>query len=242
MFDIPQRSQEPEILDDLSLQGQELGRNLLELGRVNQLLGGHRIARKALRSILPPAGICRGPLYLADVGCGGGDTMAHLVDHPYFRDYPLELTGFDNSKHALQWARKWYPHPRLHFEELDALQAWPSKKFHAVFFNLVLHHFSDAQILTLLRQAAQRSDYIIINDLQRNWFPYHLFRLASRLGGFSPISRHDGLLSIKKSFTHRYWEQLLERAELGSYRIHWYWAFRWVVTIECRSAPGKKGS
>lgn len=238
MLDIPQRSQEPEILDDLSLQGPELGRNLQELGRVNRLLGGHRIARKALRSTLASVGKDQEPLHLADVGCGGGDTLAHLLEHPSLSDHALDLTGYDNSSHALDWARKWYPHPQLHFEELDALRAWPPKHFHAVFFNLVLHHFTDAQILDLLQRAAQRSNFIIINDLQRNWLPYLLFRLASRLGGFSPISRHDGLLSIKKSFTRKHWERLLERAQLDSYQIHWYWAFRWVVTIDCRSAAG----
>ena len=220
MFDIPQRSQEPEILDDLSLQSQALGQNLLELAQ----------------AILPPPENHPQSLLLADVGCGGGDTMAHLLHHSYFRDYSLEFTGFDCSKEALRWARKWYPYPQLHFEELDAMQTWPARRFHAVFFNLVLHHFTDAQIITLLQQAARNSDFIIINDLQRNWLPYYLFRLASRLGRFSPISRHDGLLSIKKSFTRRHWEQLLKRAGLPTYRIRWYWAFRWVVTIECRTS------
>ncbi|MDZ7846073.1 MAG: hypothetical protein U5L96_04540 [Owenweeksia sp.] len=59
-------------------------------------------------------------------------------------------------------------------------------------YNLVLHHFTTPQVEELLKATRAMGAAILINDLQRSRLAYQLFRIASRLAGFSSISRYDG--------------------------------------------------
>ncbi|MFZ6050456.1 methyltransferase domain-containing protein [Halocola ammonii] len=233
MLKIRERSREPEILDDLELTGNDLTENLRELGKVNRLLGGHQIAISAVREILSddPKSNWR----IADLGCGGGDTLAALAKTPIFKNRKLELVGLDANSTAVEFAKKENAaFDNIHFVCADLFENWPEENFDIVLFNLVLHHFSDDQIVELLQRAAENSRFIVINDLQRNWIPYQLFRLTSRIFRFSHISRHDGKLSVKKSFTKKDWNRLLNKADLKNFKLKWRWAFRWVAIIDTK--------
>ena len=233
MLNIRERSREPEILDDLELTGNDLTENLRELGKVNRLLGGHQIAVRAVSEILrdDPKSNWR----IADLGCGGGDTLSALARHPKFKKLKFELVGLDANQTAVNFARKeTAKFKNIEFVCADLFKEWPVEEFDIVLFNLVLHHFSDEQIVQLLQRAAANSRFIVINDLQRNWIPYQLFRLTSRVLRFSHISRHDGKLSVKKSFTKNDWTRLLNKAGLRKFKLQWRWAFRWMAIIDTK--------
>jgi len=233
MLNIRQRSREPEILDDLELEGNDLTANLRELGKVNRLLGGHQIAVKSVKEIAKDVG--KKNWRIADLGCGGGDTLAALASDPGLKNLQLELVGLDANQTAVNFAsEETAEHKNIQFECADLFKPWPEMQFDIVLFNLVLHHFSDEEIVELLTRAAKNSRFIVINDLQGNWIPYHLFRMTSRILRFSHISRHDGKLSVKKSFTKRDWHSLLNKAQLKNFKLKWRWAFRWVAIIDTK--------
>lgn len=233
MLNISERSREPEILDDLELTGNDLRENLRELGKVNRLLGGHQIAVSAVSEILRDDS--KSNWRIADLGCGGGDTLAALAENSGFKNRSLQLVGLDANQTAVDFARKENAaFANIHFVCADLFKEWPEEKFDIVLFNLVLHHFSDDQIVQLLQRAAENSRFIVVNDLQRNWIPYQLFRLTSRIFRFSHISRHDGKLSVKKSFTKKDWNRLLNKADLKNFKLKWRWAFRWVAIIDTK--------
>lgn len=233
MLKIKNRSREPEILDDLELKGHDLTENLRELGKVNRLLGGHQVAIRAVCEIVRSDN--KKSWRIADLGCGGGDTLAAIAGHPKFKKLKFELVGLDANQRAVEFASEENAELKnIDFVCADLFKDWPEEKFDIVLFNLVLHHFSDEQIVELLKRAASNSRFIVINDLQRNWIPYHLFRLISRILRFSRISRHDGKLSVKKSFTKKDWTRLLNKAGLRKFKLTWRWAFRWVAIIDTK--------
>lgn len=228
LWHFPHRSYQPELLDDLQLEPANLARNLRELESVNRLLGGHRLLGRLIAREAP---VSVGPLRIADIGCGGGDALHFLARHPALAGRRLALTGLDHSPQVLAYARHHHAHPRIAYRHMDALQPWPSTTYHLICFNLVLHHFTDAQLITLLRRAARHSHTLLITDLHRSRLAYAGFALLARLWRFSYVSRHDGLLSVRKSFRRRDWYRLCRAAGLPPPRVRWCWAFRWAVVV-----------
>ncbi|MDR9441531.1 MAG: methyltransferase domain-containing protein [Schleiferiaceae bacterium] len=227
-LEFARRSYQPELLDDLRIAPQDLARNLRELAAVNRLLGGHRNLFRLIRQEAPRHA---DPLRIADVGCGGGDALHYLTRQPGLAARKLELTGLDHSPLVLDYARQHHGHPLIRYQQLDALKPWPAEQYHLICFNLVLHHFTDAQLITLLQRASRQGQALLITDLHRSRLAYAGFACLARLLGFSYVSRHDGLLSVRKSFTRRDWHRLCRAAGLPPPEVSWRWAFRWAVVV-----------
>ena len=70
---------------------------------------------------------------------------------------------------------------------------------------------------------------MVVNDLHRNALAYFLFRL---LGLFirNPMTREDGLISIRKAFKREDLENMSKNMNAKS-SIQWKWAFRyqWII-------------
>ena len=69
------RSDEIEIMDDLSISGEVINQTLRELNIINKLLGGNQISVSALKRLVKN----EDKLKLADLGCGGGDIMVEMA-------------------------------------------------------------------------------------------------------------------------------------------------------------------
>lgn len=228
----PQRSKEPEILDDLQLGGEEHAKNLRELNLVNRWLGGHKILIKGLSRVLSSSVQTNQVLHVADLGCGGGDSLMVLANMARKKGIKLKLTGVDVSASAVAFAQKaTCAYPEIEIRQMDVFSDEFRQLNADIFtFNLVLHHFDNDSIRRLLKEC-NKSGAVIVNDLQRNRLAYLLFHLISRLFGFSYIGRHDGLLSIKKSFSRSDWKTMLASTGIKGAEVSWRWAFRYLVLI-----------
>ena len=94
-----------EIIDDFSLEGEELITNLKEIEVYNKLLGGYG----ALLSALDQTIFCLpvGNEYtLLDVGCGGADTMKRVAEISTKRGYKLKMKGIDANPFIVEYAKK----------------------------------------------------------------------------------------------------------------------------------------
>jgi len=60
--------------------------------------------------------------------------------------------------------------------------------------------------------------------------------------GASEMFRHDGPLSVLRGFTRTELEQLAAEARLSEARVHWRWAFRWVLTTISARSPAATDS
>ena len=240
MFYFKNRSLEPEILDDFALSGNDLTKNLAELEKVNTYLGGYRLITQAIEPLLQQHTGSK-PFVLADVGCGGGDSLRAIAKWAERRKYEIQLTGLDANPTAVAYAaQQSAAFANIRYQQLDILSpAFQELQADGYMFNLFLHHFSNQQIIDFLTVCRQKKATVLINDLQRSKLAYHLFRLASKAMGFSYISRHDGKLSVQKSFTRAEWKQLLAEAGYLNYQISWKWAFRYLVTASALSTHAK---
>ncbi len=224
------RSRQKEILDDFELQGNDLTQNLRELQWVNSNLGGYSVVKEGIERIVDKGNLLS-PIRVVDVGCGGGDTLRELAKWSANRPFNLELTGVDANVNAIDFAKmRSIDFPKIQYKQLNIF----SNEFKAmgadiVMLNLFVHHFEEDQIVEFLAACREKNSVVFINDLQRSAVAYLLFRLTSKLINFSKISRHDGLLSIRKAFTRKELTELLAKAGFTKFSIKWKWAFRYQV-------------
>lgn len=230
------RATEEEIMDDLSLQGEELDKTLANLGVVNRWLGSHLSVRSSVRrglSFLSQAEKEQ-PLRLIDVGCGGGDSLRMLAKWSDSQDIDLQLTGLDANPHIISWAKKESAHlPAIDFLQGNVLEDeinW--EDYDLVLCGLFLHHFSEEEHLYLLEKwRAAGIKLILVYDLQRSWLPYLLFQLTSRLLRFTPMARADGALSVRRGFHRRELIQLMTQFQPKAYQCWWRWAFQYQLIV-----------
>ena len=110
--------------------------------------------------------------------------------------------------------------------------------FDFVLASQMLHHFSDDQIVQLLRawaRLARRA--IIIADLVRHPIAYHGVRLLTRAFTRNEMTRCDAPLSVQRACTMAEWRELIRRADVGAFDIEWALPFRMlgVISLEGRA-------
>ena len=220
-----------ENMDDFSLSGQQLTDTLDDLARVNRWLGGHAIVRSGMKQIIEQL-VLPTPhtLRVADLGCGGGETLRMLAAWAQKASIPILLTGIDANAATISYARE----AARDFPEIDYLQAnamdesCPFDDYDVVICSLFLHHLEEPEQVRLLRNVMQAGvKAILINDLQRSVLAWLLFYPVSRILGLSPLSRHDGALSVRKSFHRNELAGLMKKCGIHTFSINWKWAFRY---------------
>lgn len=227
------RATQTELMDDLHLSGEALRRNLKELEIINTWLGGFRTVTGALGR-LPAAG----PLRLADLGCGGGDTLRAIARWANKKQVPLQLLGFDANAFMVDYARhKCRAYPNIEISRQDVFsRAFQSQQFDVITCSLFCHHFRDQELVGLLRQLrGQARVALIINDLHRHPLAYYSIKWITRLLPCSHLVRHDAPLSVLRAFTRQELKNLLQQAGFGAYSLRWSWAFRWQIIIPADS-------
>jgi 2-polyprenyl-3-methyl-5-hydroxy-6-metoxy-1,4-benzoquinol methylase len=230
---LKQRSNQAELMDDLSLSGDELRRNLEELEVINTWLGGYKVVLDALEKLLD--GYTGAPLRIADIGCGGGDTLRHIAKWARRKDIPLQLTGIDANDFMVQYARqRCGGFPEISFEQHDVFsERFKQERYDIVVCSLFCHHFTDEQLVSLFRQLHRQAGMaVIINDLHRHWLAYHSIKLLTRFFSDSYLVKNDAPLSVWRAFRREELQRLVQEAGIDRYSLRWMWAFRWQLLLK----------
>ncbi len=219
-----QRSNELELIDkgNAYYVHEEYTECLYQMGRIGLLLGGDRATMQVITQY------AKQPLSILDVGCGGGALADRLA-----KIFPrVHITGIDTSLEAISYAQR-YASDRVVFEHrTNPVLKEPEKSYDIVMATLVCHHLSDEQIIDFLKRAARVArKAVIINDLHRHWLAYISFQVIAPLLFPNRLIKHDGLLSIKRSFVRSELQSLLDCAGLKG-TVSWYPLFRWLVKVE----------
>ena len=220
-------------MDDLKLATEDLRQNLDELETINTWLGGyapvlHALAR--LRARFPTGR----PLRVADLGSGGGDTLRHVARWARKNGAAVELTGIDANAFMLEYAAaKSREYPEISYQQFDIFSPeFQTQPFDILTCSLFCHHFTDEELVTLLRQWQQQAGLaVVVNDLHRHWLAYYSIKWLTRLLGGSYLVRHDAPLSVARAFRRADWVALLARAGITRYELRWCWAFRWQLAL-----------
>ncbi len=218
-----------EIMDNFDLPLNELDPVLKGLGSLNSWFGGHKTLIRALKDFPVQAGN-----HISDWGCGGGDALKAIAQWASKQSLPLQLTGVDAAPAAIAFAQK----ETAEFDNIHYLQTMvmseelkPSQ-FDIVVSSLFTHHFEDDAWVALIKKMLDCSHKgVVITDLHRHWMLYYSLIAIFTIVIPNKMMRHDGPLSVKRSFTRKELVELLAKAGVTQYKIRWKWAFRWQITI-----------
>jgi len=231
LIDTSKRKMETEQMDDFTVQGDLLTETLDQLARINRYLGGNQVTMNGLKKILKDHPVDK-PLTIVDMGCGNGDVLRCIAEYGKKGGYDFRLIGIDANAHTVDYARKLSGnYKELSFQQLDVFsEEFQKLEYDLVLATLFLHHFSEEEIVTLLQSVMKTATVgMVVNDLHRNALAYFLFRL---LGLFirNPMTREDGLISIRKAFKREDLENMSKKINAKS-SIQWKWAFRyqWII-------------
>lgn len=192
---------EPELIDQQSLDPAELDRSLGEVWQVNRYLGGNALLKGHLSRMLQGA---RGRVSLLDVATGSADIPLALLDWGRRRGLDLAVTAVDINPQMVELARRRTAGaPAIRIAQADGRRLpYPDAHFDVAMCNLALHHLDDAGAADLLREMDRVSRVgWVVADLERRTLAYWGARLLARVVWRSPLTRHDGPLSVRRAFT-----------------------------------------
>ncbi|MFL9831794.1 methyltransferase domain-containing protein [Flavobacterium sp. ST-87] len=227
------RTQETEIMDDFSLQGEELQSALDQIARINQFLGGNKLTLEGVQKLLQNTDYS-GTIVIADIGCGNGDMLRMLDRYGQKNNINFKLIGIDANAFTINHARALSNNfKNIEYRCIDIF----SEEFTAIHYDIVLctltlHHFNDEAIIDIITIFNKNATIgIVINDLHRSKLAYGLFKVICFVFNLNHMGRKDGLVSILRGFKKRELEAFSKKINLSNYTINWKWAFRyqWII-------------
>lgn len=204
----------PELMDQ-PCRYEDLRGCLRSIASVNRLTLAYRPTLSWLESLRCANTAKDRPLHIVDVGCGYGDMLRRIHRWAGDRHVPVILTGIDLNPDAVRAAREVTPPEVATFLVGNAYAFDPPGGIDVVISSLLTHHLENAAIVDLLvwmEVTAKRGWFI--NDLHRQPLPYRAFRVFRGLTTWHPFVKHDGAVSILRSFRRDDWRALLRAAAI----------------------------
>lgn len=229
----PSRRRDAEILDDPDADPALALRSLRDVALANAFFGGKRaVVREVGVTIasLPRGSRCS----LLDVGTGIGDIPRAAQRQGARRGIAVETIGLELSVAIAQASAA----RCTHAVAADALALpFASGSIDIVTCSQVLHHFDGAPAAQLLRECTRVARLaVIIGDLRRSWIAIAGLWAGSYLLGFHPVSRHDGIVSIRRGYTLDELQALVQSSTGCEPHTHGGLGFRVVARWSPRSS------
>jgi SAM-dependent methyltransferase len=222
---------------DLPDQPKELlQQDLRNLTIINRYLGGYRGVMRAVARLVEEQKLAR--FSLLDVGAGSGDIPARIATRIRKKRIAARLVAIETEPVTVAVAaEKTRDYPEISLVQGDAMALpFRAASFDFVLASQLLHHFSEDNVVTLLRtwsKVARRA--IIVSDLVRHPLAYYGIRAITRLFTGNVMTLTDAPLSVWRAFTMAEWRELFRRADVGQFEIFWVFPFRVMALISIRS-------
>lgn len=223
---LAERAIADERMDDPSLDPKVYTEVLHDLAKVNTVT----MARRPTLSFLAQAFEGRQSFRLLDVGFGDGDMLRTIARWADRRGIAVELVGIDLNLRSVAAARAATSERlSIDYRAGDYAQL-AGESWDVVISSLVAHHMTREELVPFLRfmEAEARAGWFV-NDLHRHGFAYAGWPLLASAMGWHPIVRHDGHLSIARSYRPGEWTPLLAEAEITQARVFRAFPFRLCV-------------
>lgn len=214
-----------ELLDEEGHDPAELAHSLAQVARVNRWLGGNRGLRRHLQPLLERTG----PVRVLDVGTGNAETLADLLAWARRKGRRWSGIGVDRSAAVSRIASREQELPTVRGDALR-LPFAPGSVDVAI-CTLTLHHFPEDEAVLLLQEMKRVArDRVLVSDLERSRLNHLGARvLAHTLWRANRLTRHDGPLSVLRSFTAPELLALGRRAGLRGPVVRRYMPWRLVL-------------
>jgi 2-polyprenyl-3-methyl-5-hydroxy-6-metoxy-1,4-benzoquinol methylase len=228
-----ERSPETEWMDTESVSLDDYRACLKDLATVNVVTMTHGPVLKWLDRATRHLG-ANERVTILDVGYGYGDLLRRIHAWGRRRNRAIELIGVDLNPMSEPIARAATPAGvAIDYRTGNVFDFQPERPIDFVICSQTTHHMSNDELIGFVRwmeRVAARGWFIA--DLHRHPIPFHFFRALSWAARWHRFVRHDGPISIARSFRRKDWEQILASAGLepGTARIRWYPSFRLCVS------------
>lgn len=195
------RSYKLEDIDTGNYTPEEYEACISELQFVNRWMGDAHALKQTLLKDVEQNSLAE--FSILDVGAGSGELLRVAATWAretgrQFKGVGLELN--ERSAQAILEESKEFP--EISSVRGDALRLpFRNDEFGYVMCSLFTHHFVDEQVVNILREmdrVARRRIFVI--DLHRDPVPYFFYTTLGKLVLKNRLLRHDGALSILRSF------------------------------------------
>jgi SAM-dependent methyltransferase len=225
-----QRSYELEHIDKGEYTPSEYEGCIIELQRVNRWLGDAWTFR---RTLLRDVGNSRlSSISILDVGAGSGELLRVAADWARKTDLYPHLIGLElNPLSARAILDESVQYPSISAVRGNAFQLpFADRQFDYAISSLFTHHFTDVQVVALLKEMGRVSRRgICVIDLHRHPISYYFYTTIGRLILHNRLLREDGALSILRSFKPAELLTLGRRAGLLHPRVERHFPYRLVL-------------
>lgn len=150
------------------------------------------------------------PYSLLDVGFGGGDIALGIARSANRDRLKLNVTGIEIDRRAYDYARTLKRPENVDFRIVDIHElAERGERFDFVISNHMLHHLNHETFGRMLKDAARIcKQFVLFIDLKRSDLAYALFAAAAYPLFRKSFVPHDGLASLRRSYTYRELESI----------------------------------
>ena len=226
-----------EIIDGPPVPFKDMACCMKDISRVNALFGGRMVTMvhvKRLLDALPAERL----ITVLDVGTGAGDIPRELVRWARRQGRRIRIFALDRDAATLQIAAQVVrEYPEICFVRGDALSL-PIRAgaVDLTISAMTLHHLEpDAGVRYLAEMDRAARLGFVVNDLVRSRVAHWVVWLITRFITRSAISRHDGPLSVKRSYTPVEVSGLCERAGLVGVDVVHHWPYFRFCAVRVKS-------
>lgn len=220
------RAQEEEWMDADDLSAETYAAVVGDLARVNVVT----MAARPTLAFLDRVATRGERLRLLDVGFGDGDMLRRIARWAAARGVEVELVGVDLNPRSEPAARAHTPAEMPIRYVTGDYADLADEPWSVVVSSLVAHHMTHDQLVAFLRfMEATATRGWFVNDLHRHAFAHRGFPLLARIAGWHEMVRHDGTLSIARSYRPAEWTPILAEAGVEQARVFRAFPFRLCV-------------
>lgn len=226
-----QRSHRLEHIDTGNYTAEEYEDCIGELQLVNRWMGDAHSLKATLLCEIEAQSLAS--FSILDVGAGSGELLRVAATWARQANRRLSAVGLELNERMAESILE----DSARFDEItsvrgDALDLpFADAQFDYVMCSLFTHHFVDEQVVQILREmrrVAKRRIFVI--DLHRHPLAYFLYTTLGKLVLHNRLLRHDGALSILRSFKSDELLELAQRARLRDIRIERHFPYRLVLS------------
>lgn len=230
-FLVPPRIDNAELLETGIGSDEDVKANFADMWRINRFLGG----LPALTQHLYPRLLAHeGTATVVDLGAGSGDMAAAIRHWAHEHHIDLNLWGLDFSARNLALTRRASDTPYETRLQADALHL-PFQAGQVDYFisSLFLHHFAPETLKKMLANTVRAANKgIIMSDLTRGLLPQVAFKLGQPIFARNYLTRHDGMVSIRRAYMPDELLYLAQMAGLTKARVYCHWGWRMTLVAD----------
>jgi len=179
-----QRVVRDEILDTLPHTHPDAMRSRRDLRVLNWLMGNYRWMRRQLK--IHGKSLDRA----LELGAGLGDFQRHMSRR---NEDTIKIDALDLCPKPADWpeSRRWWQDDIKQFDRYD--------DYTVILANLILHHFTDVELLAIGQKISRHARLILACEPSRRTLHGMQLKVLGCLG-LGPVTKRDGAVSIQAGF------------------------------------------